>query len=287
MFSLSGWRSPRRDPSSKKGVDALGWGRLAGTDGQIEISRKPKPEGRSSAISVVMAGAIVAATLLTAACGGAAGRVRSTGFTTQPPPPPDVLIRELNNAVGPVISRWPLANEAFVAPHKLRMHQVSEVVLKLSLAESASKLQSSLAPLGRRTHAQIHVARKMTARLVGDGFGITPITSTSQFVDPLGVTKWEWNVEATSPGLHKLYLSLSGVVDTTDTRNGDTLAGDHLVSSFHRRITITTVGTSLWSELKRWPQNNYQWLIVGVMIPLVGLYLAYLDHKQKQKEKSA
>ncbi|MBZ5655748.1 MAG: hypothetical protein LAO56_10790 [Acidobacteriia bacterium] len=112
------------------------------------------------------------------------------------------------------------------------------------------------------TVQNINVAPRMTVKLQGPDFTITPLTADEQAITEQDFTTWEWAVQPLHSGLHDLYLSV-----------GVTLrVGDKDATKFYpvydKKISVRV---DRMYEAKGFVSTNWQWLTVTILIPLLGI----------------
>ena len=114
------------------------------------------------------------------------------------------------------------ANIAFNSPQTLNLNETTQIKLLLSLKKSIEELQreiSSSSP-GSTDGASIKVANRMEARLTGNNFQITAITSEEQAIGENETVEWRWQIKPLSTGFHNLHLTLTAIfeIDGSATR---------------------------------------------------------------------
>lgn len=114
------------------------------------------------------------------------------------------------------------ANIAFNSPQTLNLNETTQIKLLLSLKKSIEELQreiSSSSP-GSTDGASIKVVNRMEARLTGNNFQITAITSEEQAIGENETVEWRWQIKPLSTGFHNLHLTLTAIfeIDGSATR---------------------------------------------------------------------
>jgi hypothetical protein len=186
------------------------------------------------------------------------------GSDTQAPPLPPAFQEIINQ----IQRHFAAAHIAFNIPTSLKLGEITQIALLLSLRESIDELIKKLNRrpgvmyLGEREGADVLVSNRMEARLTGPGFTITAITPEAQVVGVLETTEWRWTVKAVTPGQQFLHLTLSAVFALPD-KSPTSLA----VHTFDKRIDVTV---SWYDPVIAFIGSNWQWLCTTLLLPVVG-----------------
>ena len=124
-----------------------------------------------------------------------------------------------------------------------------------------------------REHYTVRIADQMEARLTGEAFDITPITTEAQGMNLQGITEWKWDIRPKKIGPQRLHLTLDAKLrlfgrDVT-----------HNIRTFDHTMDVKVVWPQ--SALFFW-QNYWQWICTTIAIPMAG-WLAVCKWRSEKK----
>jgi hypothetical protein len=152
-----------------------------------------------------------------------------------------------------------LANLAFSPPAKMRVQEKRMVELLMSPAKTAEALRGDLANTeGSGVASGVKVSPRMEATLTGAGFSIQALGPEQQVVNPVGTTRWAWDVTPTAPGKQSLHLALSARVEV---QGSDT---PFVVRTFDRHIEVEITPMQ---RAEAFLAEHWQWLWALVVPP--------------------
>jgi uncharacterized lipoprotein YbaY len=135
-------------------------------------------------------------------------------------------------------------------------------------------LNSGLQSSGAAKVEPVLVSPFMHAKLLGDDFSITPLSTDEQVVGETGFTEWVWKVVPEEAGDDKeLHLIVTAQVWAKDIKG----TKDLLVKD----VKITVKVDPIYSG-RKFIKNNWQWLATAIIIPL-AVY-AWTLRKRDQKD---
>ncbi len=160
-----------------------------------------------------------------------------------------------------LLKRMEPANLAFNAPRTINIKDAAEIELVLSPTDSIEQLKAALTAAGEKVGATVRVSERMEARLSGQNFQITAITSELQAVSRTRETRWRWEIHPQETGEQKLHLTLTAILEIDGKSTPRTLR------TFDKHIEVTvTPGQQIAAFFK----NNWQWLWAVILVPIVG-----------------
>ncbi len=164
-------------------------------------------------------------------------------------------------------------NIAFNVPEKMKLETSSSIQLVLSPTSSIDELKEVIVAEGEKEGARVHISDLMEARLSGSGFQISPVTPETQAVSWNEITEWKWDVVPNRPGRHKLYLTLTALINV----EGNTMP--RRIRTFDKTIEIEV---SSWQVAFKFFQDNWEWLWTLIIFP-IGYWIWRRHNEQTRK----
>ncbi len=161
------------------------------------------------------------------------------------------------------------ANIVFDTPEAMEQGTTEYPTLLLSLKRSIQELIDDFIEEFNVesiiTTGEIQVTNDIEAQLVSPsgGFTITEITPRRQHVEE-GQNTWRWGITATAAGEHSLFLSINSLIETPVGVN------NIHVRSFQKRINVTIRPVSWNKRVMNFVQENWQYILGTLAIPLIG-----------------
>jgi len=153
---------------------------------------------------------------------------------------------------------------AFQPPQTMQEGKSETIQVRISRGLN-QQITQGLARTGETqpvTLQNIDVAPRMTVKLQGPDFTITPLTADEQAITETDYTTWEWAVQPLHSGVHDLYLSV-GVTLKVD---GQDALKFYPVYDKQIRVRVDRM-----YEAKGFVSANWQWLAATFVIPLLGI----------------
>jgi hypothetical protein len=117
----------------------------------------------------------------------------------------------------------------------------------------------------------------MKAKLVGDGFEVTPLSEEEQFVTDDTYTEWAWDVKPLQSGERKLNLTVT--VKVIAEGLGER-ARDIPVITRTVVVEVDPVYT-----VTSFVGDNWQWLWTAILVPIAGWGWVYYSKKRAKRKK--
>ena len=150
-------------------------------------------------------------------------------------------------------------------PETMEIQETKGLHLLLSSKDLSINLEELIQENGSLKKKNIRISKIMLANLKGKGFRIDPITEATQIVDIDDVTEWRWEITALSPGLQKLYLCITAIIDINGNEK------PHTIKTFS---DVINVQVSLQYHMSNFMAKNWKWLWTAIVIPIIGWILA-------------
>lgn len=156
------------------------------------------------------------------------------------------------------ISKALTANMVFHAPSSLMVRRTQRVQLTVDLPAARDELQRMI-EAAEDHQPRIRLSDHIQARLAGPGLAITAITPEDQPIARRETIRWQWTVQPSVVGLHRLYLTIAAYTNIDGTP-----------------LPSTTIGTfDKVIEVKDWHQQavdfvieNWPWLCAMILLSL-------------------
>jgi hypothetical protein len=178
---------------------------------------------------------------------------------------------DLNTVFAEVVEGLPAGSALFNPAKVMKQGKVYEVEVRISpvSAEEIEQDEEIIATLtvGMPDEQPVvviplKVSTVMEARLTGEAFTITPLTKEEQIrTSDKPYASWKWEVRPEKPGLQRLTLHLSVVVNAEGM--GDKT---HTVSD----VRVVDVSSNLLYLVGRFMGSNWEWVATGVVLPFLG-----------------
>lgn len=180
-------------------------------------------------------------------------------------------------AVDRILQGMPLANIAFNVPEKLNLDDVGHVQLLLALGTPVEALESLITAEGAKSHATIHVADRMEARLTGANFAITQVTDETQGISSTAPTQWLWDIKPQETGKQTLHLTLSALlmVDGSST--------PRVITTFDRYIEVNV---HWYSRVTGFVGEHLEWVWATLFVPAaLWLFRLWKRHRAQGRPR--
>lgn len=152
---------------------------------------------------------------------------------------------------------------AFNTPDSMELNESSTIQLLLNPFKSVEELENMINKSAKVKIYQIKISHTMQARLTGNGFQITAITSEEQPISKKETTEWKWDIKAIEYGTQQLHLTLSAVIH---------FQGKNLSRAIRTIDKTILVRISFVKWVSNFTSKNWQWLWTALLIP-VGSWL--------------
>lgn len=152
---------------------------------------------------------------------------------------------------------------AFNSPKTINIEESSKIQLLLSLTDTVEELKKLVKEEGQKIGVKVKISDKMTAKLVGNMFEITPITPELQVVSNTEITEWNWEIHPKKVGVHWLYLSLTANLEIEGTN------ATRSIKTFHAKIEVKVTP---YQKVYYFFEKNWQWLFSTLLIP-IAIYI--------------
>jgi hypothetical protein len=174
------------------------------------------------------------------------------------------------------LGRLVTGHVAFNTPDAMRFGETRTLALVASPELDPSTLSKELRTRIGGNDAiavdTLQIAPVMEAQLEGaSAFAITPLTPLRQPVSRATPTEWRWSVRANETGTHALHLTINAVI---------TVAGEAYPRSIDVFDRTIRVDISSSQRIAMFFENNWQWLLGTIAIPLAVWFWS-----QRKKEK--
>lgn len=179
-------------------------------------------------------------------------------------PPSPMAEKELPSPVDSLLQELKLGAVIFRAPDTLQQDSVATAELLLKPAVSIEEVRQRIEESGIVETAEVHISDRMEARLEGQAFDVTAISSERQAVSAVKPTLWEWEIAARESGRHTLHVTLDVLLEVNDHDI------PRSVRTFSRTVTVVAVEPGIFAKLGNFVSNNWKWLWAAVIFP-VGL----------------
>ena len=160
-----------------------------------------------------------------------------------------------------ILNNLDFGSIAFNSPSSINIEDTQEIHLALDMQKTVGELKKAIIEKGRKIGATIKVSNRMKAHLSGYKFDITAITPEVQAIPKDRKTEWRWEVTPKKEGRHKLYLSLSGLLE---------IDGADTPRSFKTFSKVIEVQVTRIQRVQLFFNNNWQWLWTVFLVPIVG-----------------
>lgn len=231
------------------------------------------PSGNDRTFFLVIL-AVACSGVITAACGGGGERVgRPPPMSETPPPPmrpqpsdmapppkPSAAV-DPYAAIDTILERMSYGNIAYNAPESMSIEDTATIQLKLGLNTEISDLKRLIESEGAKEGFNIKVAERMEARLTGQNFAITAITSEVQAISRNEITSWSWEVKPKTKSKQYLHLTLTALIGINGNSTPRTLRT--LSKSVNVKVTQA-------QQLESFVVQNWQWLWATLLDPIAG-----------------
>ena len=148
--------------------------------------------------------------------------------------------------------------------------------LQRKVDQQAAQLpNSNIESTTRIETKKVLYSRSMEAHLTGQGFDIEPSEPQRQAVSETQNTEWHWNIKAREPGKQFLNLRLTAFIDVKGKEEKRALP---VLSEV---IEVETVKVPLLERIRIFISNNWQWLWVVIVAPLVPKAVAWFRRRKK------
>ncbi len=168
-------------------------------------------------------------------------------------------IKELNEELG----RVSIGQIVFNPCRQMKQGVSERVTVRIS-KDITSDLVTSLKGRGVTVNELIDVYEVMVVNLTGDDFTITELSESEQLVAGKGFTEWAWNITSTKSGTKTLHLHVTLRINLANSVKNK----DHPV--IDRDISVEV--NPLYS-VKLFLENNWQWVIASLLIPIIAVYV--------------
>lgn len=185
----------------------------------------------------------------------------SEPLVSLPPTPVSVAPVDRLRNVDDVLANMALGSVAFNAPTEINIQDSRQIHLILSLAETTEALKQAVTAEGEKMGATIRVSDRMEARLTGAMFEITTITPEVQAVSKSQSTEWQWEIQSKAEGQHRLYLTLTALLDV------DGHPTPRTIKTFSKAIDVKVTSSQ---KIGDFFINHWQWLWAAILVPVAG-----------------
>ena len=176
------------------------------------------------------------------------------------------------------IHNKPIGNILYNPPKKMTLHNTERIEVRIGHEKLAA---TGLVGTGEIVRDELPISEVMSVRLCcGDPaedhpFDIIALNPDRQIVDKTGYTQWAFNVTPRKSGKQFLDLSVSAHYTYP---NGETRTKDSPVKTDQILINVDTK-----KETQNWFINNWKWLSLLLLVPLLVFYVMRNLKAKKRK----
>jgi hypothetical protein len=200
-----------------------------------------------------------------------------TGFGRGGPQPEPDRFAQVDEELGRLV----IGHVAFNAPDAMGFGETRTLALvaspELDPTTLSKELRTRIGGNDAIAVDTLQIAPVMEAQLEGaSAFAITPLTPLRQPVSRASPTEWRWSVRANETGTHALHLTINAVI---------TVAGEAYPRSIDVFDRTIRVDISSSQRIAMFFENNWQWLLGTIAIPLAVWFWSQRKKEKKPRQR--